>query len=99
MADAELTVDGLITPPLEVQGCHPGKMVQTLKQKLGADTEAEVGGLRLKSSEIFFRQPILLKLEAPLKFCGDIMNSIPIYCNYLNMEVPTRSQRSFLRIL
>ena len=34
--------------------------------------ETEVRGLCLKSREIFLNQPILLELEAPLKFCGKV---------------------------
>ena len=51
-----------------MRGSRPGKTVQM--------TESEVRGLCLKSRELFLQQPILLELEAPLKICGKIFNSV-----------------------
>ncbi|KAL6035191.1 hypothetical protein STEG23_031165 [Scotinomys teguina] len=65
MADIDkLNIDSIIQWLLEVRGSKPGKNAQL--------QENEIRGLCLKSREIFFSQPILLELEAPLKICGDI---------------------------
>jgi serine/threonine-protein phosphatase PP1 catalytic subunit len=52
------------SPLFQVRGKRPGKSVNL--------TEAEIRGLCLKSREIFYSQPILLELEAPIKIVGDI---------------------------
>jgi len=49
---------------LEVKDKKPGKQVNL--------TEQEIRGLCMQAREIFFSQPILLELEAPLKICGDV---------------------------
>ncbi|KAJ1409433.1 Serine/threonine-specific protein phosphatase/bi [Sesbania bispinosa] len=56
-------LDGIINRLLEVRGRH-GKQVQL--------SEAEIKQLCLVSKDIFLKQPNLLKLEAPIKICGDI---------------------------
>ncbi|CAJ2628027.1 unnamed protein product [Trifolium pratense] len=56
-------VDGIINRLLEVRG-RPGKQVQL--------SETEIKQLCLVSKDIFLNQPNLLKLEAPIKICGDV---------------------------
>lgn len=58
----EINIDTIIEKLLSVRGSKPGKQVNL--------TETEIRGLCLKSREIFFQQPILLELSAPLKICG-----------------------------
>jgi len=60
----EINIDTIIEKLLSVRGSKPGKQVNL--------TETEIRGLCLKSREIFFQQPILLELSAPLKICGKI---------------------------
>ncbi|KAB0389550.1 hypothetical protein E2I00_000406, partial [Balaenoptera physalus] len=60
----KLNINSIIQWLLEVRESKPGKIVQL--------QENEIRGLCLKFGEIFHCQPILLKLEAPLKICGDI---------------------------
>jgi len=57
-------VDTIIAKLLEVRGQRPGKFVNL--------EEAEVKFLCTRARDIFFHQPILLELEAPIKICGDI---------------------------
>jgi serine/threonine-protein phosphatase PP1 catalytic subunit len=59
-----IDVDKIIEKLLEVKDKKPGKQVNL--------TEQEIRGLCIQAREIFFSQPILLELEAPLKICGDI---------------------------
>ncbi|KAJ5763568.1 Serine/threonine-protein phosphatase PP1 [Penicillium manginii] len=60
MADQEVDLDSIIDRLLEVRGSRPGKQVQLL--------ESEIRFLCTKAREIFISQPILLELEAPIKF-------------------------------
>ncbi|CAF3460921.1 unnamed protein product [Fusarium graminearum] len=61
MADQhEVDLDSIIDRLLEVRGSRPGKQVQLL--------EAEIRYLCTKAREIFISQPILLELEAPIKY-------------------------------
>jgi len=57
-------VVAIISKLLEVRGQRPGKFVNL--------DEAEVKFLYTRARDIFFHQPILLELEAPIKICGDI---------------------------
>ena len=59
-----IDVDKIIDKLLEVKDKKPGKQVNL--------TEQEIRGLCMQAREIFFNQPILLELEAPLKICGRI---------------------------
>lgn len=56
-------LDSIITRLLDVKG-KPGKQVQL--------SESEIRQLCLTSREIFLKQPNLLKIEAPIKICGDV---------------------------
>ncbi|EEY22649.1 serine/threonine-protein phosphatase PP1 [Verticillium alfalfae VaMs.102] len=61
MADQhEIDLDNVIDRLLEVRGSRPGKQVQLL--------ESEIRYLCTKAREIFISQPILLELEAPIKY-------------------------------
>jgi hypothetical protein len=61
MADQnDIDLDSIIDRLLEVRGSRPGKQVQL-------HLETEIRYLCTKSREIFNSQPILLKLEAPIK--------------------------------
>jgi len=57
-------VDNIIQQLLKVRGKRPGDHVML--------QEEEIKYLCTKSREIFFKQPIMLELEAPFKICGDI---------------------------
>eukprot|EP00300_Choanocystis_sp_HF-7_P027659 c32847_g1_i1.p1 GENE.c32847_g1_i1~~c32847_g1_i1.p1 ORF type:complete len:308 (+),score=56.20 c32847_g1_i1:39-926(+) len=57
-------VDVILEKLLAVRGQKPGNHVDL--------EEAEIKFLCTRSREIFFKQPILLELEAPIKICGDI---------------------------
>lgn len=59
-----IDVDKILEKLLEVKDKKPGKQVNL--------TEQEIRGLCIQAREIFFNQPILLELEAPLKICGTI---------------------------
>jgi len=58
-----IDIDKIIEKLLDVKDKKPGKQVNL--------TEQEIRGLCMQAREIFFSQPILLELEAPLKVCGD----------------------------
>ncbi|KAK2996146.1 hypothetical protein RJ639_029474 [Escallonia herrerae] len=57
-------VDRIIERLVEVRSSKPGKLVQL--------SESEIKQLCAASRDIFFKQPNLLELEAPIKICGDI---------------------------
>ncbi|KAK1364930.1 Serine/threonine-protein phosphatase [Heracleum sosnowskyi] len=57
-------VDKLIERLIEVRSSKPGKPVQL--------SESEIKQLCATARDIFFNQPNLLELEAPIKICGDI---------------------------
>ncbi|KAK9147377.1 hypothetical protein Scep_006134 [Stephania cephalantha] len=57
-------LDDILNKLLEVRGGRPGKQVQLL--------ETEIRQLCVAAKEIFFAQPNLLELEAPIKICGDV---------------------------
>ena len=63
----DIDIDKIIEKLTEVKGSKPGKQVNL--------TENEIKGLCMKSRDIFFSQPILLELEAPLKVCGIIKHT------------------------
>eukprot|EP00299_Pterocystis_sp_00344_P013398 c6562_g1_i1.p1 GENE.c6562_g1_i1~~c6562_g1_i1.p1 ORF type:complete len:310 (+),score=27.34 c6562_g1_i1:44-973(+) len=63
-AQSPPNVDTILAKLLEVRGRRPGKYV-TLE-------EAEIRFLCTQARDIFFKQPMLLELEAPIKICGDI---------------------------
>ena len=52
--------------PNAVRGCRPGKTVSL--------DEQEITGLCIASREIFLSQPILLRLKAPVKICGEALH-------------------------
>ncbi|EDQ86047.1 uncharacterized protein MONBRDRAFT_33999 [Monosiga brevicollis MX1] len=64
MADLDLDVAGIIDRLLEVRGCRPGKTVSL--------EEREISGLCLSAREAFLAEPMLLRLQAPVKICGDV---------------------------
>ncbi len=68
-------IDKLLEKLLEVRGQRPGKFVNL--------EEAEVRFLCTRAREIFFKQPIMLELEAPIKICGGSIIWIYCACLYL----------------
>jgi serine/threonine-protein phosphatase PP1 catalytic subunit len=64
MALEQPDVDVILAKLLEVRGQRPGKYVSL--------EEAEIKFLCTRSRDIFFKQPMLLELDAPIKICGDI---------------------------
>ncbi|CAI8603066.1 unnamed protein product [Vicia faba] len=81
-------VDGIISRLLEVRG-RPGKQVQL--------SEAEIKQLCLVSKDIFLNQPNLLKLEAPIKICGDVHGQYPDLLRLFEYGgLPPRSNYLFL---
>jgi hypothetical protein len=61
-------VDVIIEKLLEVRGQRPGKYVNL--------EEAEIKFLCTRAREIFFKQPMLLELEAPIKICGELHSTL-----------------------
>lgn len=59
-------VDKLIERLIEVRSSKPGKPVQL--------SESEIKQLCATARDIFFNQPNLLELEAPIKICGIYVN-------------------------
>ena len=57
-----VAVDKLIERLIEVRSSKPGKPVQL--------SESEIKQLCATARDIFFNQPNLLELEAPIKICG-----------------------------
>ena len=68
--EVNIDINQIIDKLLEVRGCRPGKQVNL--------TEQEVRGLCIKSHEIFQAQPILLELEAPIKYVETSMDNTMI---------------------
>ena len=62
--EVEINVDEIIRSLLEVKTAKPGKLVN-LK-------ESEIMGLIKIVRQIFLASPMLLRLKAPIKICGDI---------------------------
>jgi len=60
----DIDIDKILAKLLEVKDKKSNKQVNL--------TEQEIRGLCIQAREIFFSQPILLELEAPLKICGDV---------------------------
>lgn len=57
-------VDSIIDRLLKVRGSKPGKMVNL--------REEDIRALISNVKDILMRQPIMLRLDAPIKICGDI---------------------------
>ena len=66
-------VDDIIRRLTEVRSARPGKQVQL--------SEAEIKQLCVSSRDIFFQQPNLLELSAPIKICGTVY-FVSHFCYY-----------------
>lgn len=65
---SDVDIDNIIEQLLSVRGSRPGRQVNL--------TEQEIRWLCIKSREVFTVQPVLLELEAPIKICGNFVESI-----------------------
>lgn len=70
-------VEQVIDKLLDVRNGRPGKPVQL--------TEGQIRQLCLMAKEVFLAQPNLLELEAPIKICGESVNTLRL----LKIAVPS----------